>query len=528
MTPAHAQPAAAPAADGAYDHSRDKGKLPEALPGATTVAVKFRADREVRVRGNAPVAKSAQDADGVKAVLAGYKDADIQPMVPLSEKDVTDERVRLERETGRALPDMNSWFVVTVPGGVGDLATRLNKLPAVEIAYARGELVSPVADPLRDKQVYRDGGGVGIDADPVNLLPGGKGENITVTDIESGSAEKPVLAPGGMAVGDYHTLVVLTDSNDSSLNKVVRAYGDNLRGQLGTGTTTSSTVSMPVVGLTNVKAVAAAARFSVALKEDGTVWTWGDNTNGQLGDGTTTMRTTPVQVPGLTGVVSIAAGAGFVLAARSDGTVRAWGLNSAGQLGDGTTTNRLSPVTVTGLTGVTKVAAGQEHSLALRSDNTVRAWGLNSNGQLGNGTTTNASSPVTVTGLGTAQLIAAGAKHSLAGRTDGNISAWGLNAYGQLGDGTTTQRTSPVTVTTPWLTAEITAGNVHSAARGFDGKIRAWGQNAAGQLGNGTTTDSSVPVAVSTVPGNQPFLPVAGNFFTVAAGGENAWGWGTT
>ena len=41
---------------------------------------------------------------------------------------------------------------------------------------------------------------------------------------------------------------------------------------------------------------------SVALKQDGTVWTWGRNQSGQLGDGTTTTRTAPVQVVGTGGV----------------------------------------------------------------------------------------------------------------------------------------------------------------------------------------------------------------------------------
>jgi alpha-tubulin suppressor-like RCC1 family protein len=46
----------------------------------------------------------------------------------------------------------------------------------------------------------------------------------------------------------------------------------------------------------------------MALKSDGTVWAWGYNLKGELGDGTTTERDTPVQVSGLTGAVAIAAG----------------------------------------------------------------------------------------------------------------------------------------------------------------------------------------------------------------------------
>lgn len=38
---------------------------------------------------------------------------------------------------------------------------------------------------------------------------------------------------------------------------------------------------------------------SMAVKVNGEVWTWGQNNRGQLGDGTTTTRTSPVQVPGM-------------------------------------------------------------------------------------------------------------------------------------------------------------------------------------------------------------------------------------
>jgi len=53
---------------------------------------------------------------------------------------------------------------------------------------------------------------------------------------------------------------------------------------------------VPVQGLTDVVAVAAGGRHSLALCADGTVWAWGWNRFGQLGDGTTTHRHTPVPV----------------------------------------------------------------------------------------------------------------------------------------------------------------------------------------------------------------------------------------
>jgi alpha-tubulin suppressor-like RCC1 family protein len=73
--------------------------------------------------------------------------------------------------------------------------------------------------------------------------------------------------------------------------------------------------------------IASGYSHSLALKNDGTVWTWGNNSDGQLGDGTTTGHNTPVQVSDLTDVIAIAGGAYHSLALKNNGTVWAWGLS---------------------------------------------------------------------------------------------------------------------------------------------------------------------------------------------------------
>lgn len=42
--------------------------------------------------------------------------------------------------------------------------------------------------------------------------------------------------------------------------------------------------------------VASGNNFTMALREDGTVWAWGLNSSGQLGDGTKVTRSYPVRV----------------------------------------------------------------------------------------------------------------------------------------------------------------------------------------------------------------------------------------
>src|SRR5262249_41217985 len=139
-----------------------------------------------------------------------------------------------------------------------------------------------------------------------------------------------------------------------------------------------------VEGIDNVVEIAQGNDFTLARKNDGTVWAWGGNDYGQLGDGTTvTRRTTPQQVVGLTNVTSISAGLTHALARLADGRVMAWGENGSGQLGDGTTTNRSRPVAVAFLTAPTVISAGDRHSGAVLTDGRVLAWGDNGYGELG-------------------------------------------------------------------------------------------------------------------------------------------------
>jgi alpha-tubulin suppressor-like RCC1 family protein len=320
-------------------------------------------------------------------------------------------------------------------------------------------------------------------------------ERHTPVSIPSPSGIKAVAAGAG------HSLALKDDGT-------VWASGLNSHGQLGDGTTTNRVTPVQVQNLSGVTAIAGGENHSLALKSDGTVWAWGENGIGELGDGTITERHTPVQVgvPPLSKVVAIAAGQGHNLALKDDGTVWAWGLNFSGQLGDGTTTDRHTPVQVQNLSGVTAIAGGDNHSLAVKSDSTVWAWGQNNNGQLGDGTTTERHTPVQVQNLSGVKAIAAGAGYSLALKDDGTVWAWGANGVGQLGVGTanTVPNPTPVQVgQAPPLSGvtAIAAHSGHSLTLRSDGLVQAWGWNIDGQLGDGTTTDRPFPVQVEHLGG---------------------------
>lgn len=204
-----------------------------------------------------------------------------------------------------------------------------------------------------------------------------------------------------LAVGGGHALMLKSD-------KTVWAVGGNSRGQLGDGTTTDQPFPVPVNGLTNVAAIAAGGdEFSMALKEDGTVWAWGINFNGQLGPGGGSTNfdphPNPLQVTGLpAGMANIAAGQDFCLGLAGDGTVWGWGNDGNFQTGQGTGVgNNPTPKQIPNFNGVAALSGGQNHSVALKLDGSVWTWGGNSEGQLGDGTTRMHSKPTQVSGLQT-------------------------------------------------------------------------------------------------------------------------------
>ncbi len=325
------------------------------------------------------------------------------------------------------------------------------------------------------------------------------------------------ISPAGSGTVD---VTVTTTSNTSPTSSVDRfnyrqgvavAWGQNLSGQLGNGTTTNSDLPTEATGLSATTAIAAGGNDSLALLAGGTVMAWGENGEGGLGNGTTTNSDVPVEVPGLKEVTNIATSGQHSLALLKTGTVMAWGKNNDGQLGNGSKGGFSDvPVAVSGLKEVTAVAAGEQHSLALLQNGTVMAWGNNASGQLGNGTTTTSDVPVAVKTLKGATAVAAGNNHSLALLAGGTVMAWGVNSRGQLGNGTKTTSNVPVAVKELSGATAIAAASNFSLALLAGGTIGAWGDNESGQLGIEFGGTSDVPVEVTELSGAT----------AIAAGGE--------
>jgi|GEM_PF-1675504 len=329
-----------------------------------------------------------------------------------------------------------------------------------------------------------------------SLSAGSNSFTVTGTDTSGGIQQDTVqvnfVPTQTIAAGGNHTAALKGDGT-------AWAWGYNVSGQLGNGTTNNSTTPVQASGLSELATIAAGYEHTVALKNDGTVWAWGYNVSGQLGNGTTNNSTTPVEVSGLGNVTAVGGGGYHTLALMGDGTVQSWGNNTSGQLGNGATTNSTTPVHVSGLTGVKAISAGYVHSVALLGDGTVWAWGDNSLGQLGNGTTNDSVASARVSGLTGVKAIAAGILNTVALKGDGTVWTWGWNNYGQLGNGTITDSTTPVQVTGLSNVTGIATGGYHNVALKDDGTVWTWGSNNYGQLGDGTITDRYVPVQVNNI-----------------------------
>ena len=167
------------------------------------------------------------------------------------------------------------------------------------------------------------------------------------------------------SAGDWHSLVVTEGG---------ALYSFGLDGEMLGRDHVKRTAKDPEIvdALRHVRIVAAAAgaHHSVALTEDGRVFTWGDDFGGAF----------PHEVDALRGlnVRAIAATTDSTCTVTAAGELYTWGTDGQfGRLGHGDKTGQLAPKRVEALRGewVVAVTCGLHHTIAVTRDGGVFGWG---------------------------------------------------------------------------------------------------------------------------------------------------------
>lgn len=324
-------------------------------------------------------------------------------------------------------------------------------------------------------------------------------------------------------VKEGETCVGLTEGGDLYL------WGNNANGQIGDGTVIPK--STPVLVMSDVTDFWTDTRLDYftfvvpnvffAKKTDNSLWAWGKDTlaNGILGINTAVSTSTPTLVSNSINFIEVSVNSALnhTLALADNGDVYSWGNNAFGELGDNTIVKKSTPTLVIGGAKYQKAIAGSDCSGALTRDGSIHVWGNNTQGQLGQNNIFPKSSPVTVTVLNTSskkRLFVTG-QTMYAIDSQGDYYAWGFqNATNPLlGDGTTTKRSTP-TIVFGSTNADRNMGfdiiadseNIHTIRT--DGTRVSWGVNSNGESGTGQATSVKIsnPLLVSAAV-NMPVAP---------------------
>jgi alpha-tubulin suppressor-like RCC1 family protein len=148
--------------------------------------------------------------------------------------------------------------------------------------------------------------------------------------IRSGTDEVHIASPTQVApLGTDATEVTLNGHHVCARKSDGSAWcwGYNASGELGDGTMNPSDDPVMVMGLgTSVAHVCAGWSHSCALDTSGAVWCWGNGTVGQLGQGSTISSTVPMRLDLLgADVVDLACSGQATCARKSDESVWCWG-----------------------------------------------------------------------------------------------------------------------------------------------------------------------------------------------------------
>lgn len=333
-----------------------------------------------------------------------------------------------------------------------------------------------------------------------------------------------------MTCGSYHTACL-------SRSGTVYTFGGGLFGKLGHGNDKGMAVPRAVAALSGVciAAVACGSRHTLALSEDGKVFSWGDLESGVCGLGgggtageyeATSGRRHDQARAGAGAGAGVAGGVGRDFESSSgelgmDGSAAPGsGTSSGGQVSQGTGGaaaggNQSVPAEVVTLRGerIVGIAACGFHSAFLSDQGMVWTCGEGRFGRLGHGDEDDKDVPTHVSNFPEDCVVvevACGGFHSACVDSKGRVWVWGGGEHGQLGLGTRSNRLQPTKVSS--LDGEgvssVACGWSHSAFLTDQGNVFACGNCDHGKLGLGMWERAVVPQKIKGL-GKQRVLQIA-------------------
>lgn len=290
--------------------------------------------------------------------------------------------------------------------------------------------------------------------------------------------------------------------------------------------------------------ISAGKDYTIAIDNNGELWSWGKNEYGQLGDGTTDSRYSPVKVASEKKFkmisVSPMSDNQMSFAIDTGGKLWAWGSNVMGQLGGGAASQSsyyAIPIRIKEETSFKYISVGLGYCMAIDTDDYLWAWG-HSGGALRGDSTATLLVPTKIIGNTKFLSVSALSEFTVAVDINGKLWYWGWSTeriIGDLHNPFVGNIIAPIQLHTDKTFISVTGGNsAHAYVVLLDASGHVWtfGWNQLGELGLGTLGETEPAQRIILDP-TQPkpglvFKSVSsrnGNTYAIDSEG-NLWAWG--